>query len=94
MADLGLEVRGWELVVAGVTPAQVAVIEPALERVTRADDGRCTIALSRSRPPEPILAELIRAGARILALAPRRETLEEFFVRTVAGHEPERESAG
>ena len=94
MADLGLEVRGWELVVAGVTPAQVAAIEPGLEHVTRADDGRCVIALPRSRPPEPLLAALIRGGARILALDPRHETLEEFFVRTVAGREAEREAAG
>ena len=94
MADLGLEVRGWELVVAGVTPAQVAAIEPALERVTRAGDGRCVVALPRSRPPEPILAALIRGGARILALDPRHETLEEFFVRTVAGRDTEREAAG
>ena len=94
MADLGLEVRGWELVVAGVTPAQVTAMEPAVQRVTRVDDGRCLIALPRSRPPEPILGELIRAGARILALDPQHETLEEFFVRTVAGRDGRREAAG
>ena len=94
MADLGLRVRGWELVVAGVTPAQITAMEPALEGVARADDGRCVIALPRSRPPERILAELLRGGARILALGPQRETLEEFFVRTVAGRDAEREAAG
>ncbi len=94
MADLGLAVRGWELTVAGVTPAQVAALEPAVTGVTRTDDGRCVIALPHGRPPEPLLAELIRGGARILAVGPQRETLEEFFVRTVAGRAAEREAAG
>ena len=94
MGDLGLEVRGWELVAAGVTPAQITAMEPAVQSVTRVDDGRCLIALPRSRPPERILSELIRGGARILALHPQHETLEEFFVRTIAGRAAEREAAG
>ena len=94
MGDLGLEVRGWELVAAGVTPAQITAMEPAVQSVTRVDDGRCLISLPRSRPPERILSELIRGGARILALHPQHETLEEFFVRTIAGREAEREAAG
>ena len=94
LADLGLEVRGWELVVAGVTPAQVTALEPEVQRVTRVDDGRCLIALPRNRPPERLLSALIRGGARILALDPQHETLEEFFVRTVAGRETARHPAG
>lgn len=93
IADLGLAVRGWELVVAGVVPAALADLEPALQDVTGLGDGRCLIMLPRSRPPEPILAELIRRGARIVSLDPQHETLEQFFVRTIAGREADREAA-
>lgn len=92
IADLGLAVRGWELVVAGVVPAALADLEPAQD-VTGLGDGRCLITLPRSRPPEPILAELIRRGARIVSLDPQHETLEQFFVRTIAGREADREAA-
>ena len=46
---------------------------------------RRRVDLPAGRPPERIMPELVRRGARIVSLAPRRQTLEEFFVAHVAG---------
>ena len=83
IADLGLKIRGWELVVAGLTPARVAALEPTVESVTRVSDGRYVIELPAGRPPEQIVREFAGSGVQIISLHPRHETLEEFFVTQV-----------
>ena len=86
IADLQAAGHGWELVVEGITPAELARLDsPPLEVV--AAGGRQRIELPADRPPEGIIPELVRRGARIVSLAPRRQTLEEFFVAHVAGRD-------
>ena len=91
VADLALEVRGWELVVEGIDASRVAALEPGVKAVTRVADGLYMIELPIDRPPEAIVAELAGSGAHIVSLTPRHETLEDFFVRqvTVAGAAPD-----
>jgi ABC-2 type transport system ATP-binding protein len=83
---LAFQVRGWELVVAGLTAG-------VLERLT--SHGRVTSAtaigheryalhLGPSTPPAQLLADLVRDGAQIVSLNPVRDTLEDLFVRQVA----------
>lgn len=91
VADLALEVRGWELVVAGIDASRAAALAPSVKAVTRVADGRYMIELPVDRPPEAIVAELAGSGARIISLTPHHETLEDFFVRevTAATGEPD-----
>ena len=89
IADLGLKVRGWELVVAGVPPARVNALGPGVRAVRRISEGRFVLELAADQPPEQIVLELAGSGARILSLNPNHETLEDFFVAQVAGQDPE-----
>jgi ABC-2 type transport system ATP-binding protein len=81
---LAFEVRGWELVGAGVTPDMLARIAPLARKTTEISPGRYAIELSLEHPPERVLSDLAAAGASVLSLNPIRDTLEDFFVRRVA----------
>ena len=83
LAELDLDVRGWELVAAGADEALLAACGAAERRVTRAADGRCVIDLPADPSPERVVAELARRGVRIVSLTPKRETLEDYFLRRV-----------
>ena len=84
---LAFQVRGWELVVSGLTDA---ALETARERghVTRAvllAESRYALELPMTPPPERILGDLIGQGAQLVSLNPLRDTLEDYFVRQVSG---------
>jgi ABC-2 type transport system ATP-binding protein len=76
-------VRGWELIVADVGAAVLRPLAPQATSVTALDEARHTLVLPSSAAPEPLIAELIAAGARIVSLTPLHQTLEEFFVERV-----------
>ena len=80
---LGLRARGWELVVAGASEAQIAALGPRVRRAVRISEGRYTLELPLSPPPEQLLAELTAGGAHLTSLNPIRETLEDVFVESV-----------
>ena len=83
IADLGLKVRGWELVVAGISQSRADALASTVDSITRVSDGRYVIELPLHRPPEQVVTELAGSGARILSLNSTHETLEEFFVHQV-----------
>jgi ABC-2 type transport system ATP-binding protein len=76
-------VRGWELIVADVGAAVLRPLAPQATSITSLDEARHTVVLPSSAAPEPLIAELIAAGARIVSLTPLHQTLEEFFVERV-----------
>ena len=84
-AELGLKVRGWELVVADASASGVVELEPAVGRVTRVAEGRYVIEVPADREPAQLIAELTARGARVVSLTPHQQTLEEFFVDRVTG---------
>jgi ABC-2 type transport system ATP-binding protein len=93
LADiLAFELRGWELVVDDVPPDRLAALSARAARVTTLGPGRYTLELPPD-PPEPIVTELTRYGARLISLTPVRDTLEDFFVRQVSSA-PKRETSG
>jgi ABC-2 type transport system ATP-binding protein len=84
---LAFQVRGWELVVSGLTEP---VLARARERghvkgAVAVGEGRYALELPLSPPPEQTLAELVTHGAALVSLTPVRETLEDFFVEQVSG---------
>ncbi|HEV8393473.1 MAG TPA: ABC transporter ATP-binding protein [Vicinamibacterales bacterium] len=84
---LAFQVHGWELVMSHVP---VTVLECALKdgRVLKAlplGPDRYALDLPLGTPPERLLADLTSAGAELVSLNPLRETLEDYFVRQVAG---------
>ena len=83
IAELDLDVRGWELVVAGADESLLAACGTAERRVTRVADGRYVIDLPVEPTPERVVADLAQRGARIVSLNPKHETLEDYFLRRV-----------
>ena len=83
LADLSVDVQGWELVVTGVQPSAVSDLGSDVCRVTRIADGRYSLELTGARPPEQVLSQLVSRGARLVSLNPRHQTLEDFFVKHV-----------
>jgi ABC-2 type transport system ATP-binding protein len=81
---LAFEVRGWELVIAEVTPDMLKSLAPVARRTTEISAGRYAVELSLDSPPDRVLADLAAMGAKTVSLNPIRETLEDFFVRRVA----------
>lgn len=76
--------RGWEMVVAGLTPEVLARIRPGVRRVTEISAGRYTLELSLGEPPERLVPDLAAGGASLVSLNPLRDSLEDFFIQRVA----------
>jgi ABC-2 type transport system ATP-binding protein len=80
---LAFELRGWELVVAGLSDGLRASLTPRARAVTALAHGRYTLDLPPDVAPDAMLAELAAGGAEVISLNPVRDTLEDYFVRTV-----------
>jgi ABC-2 type transport system ATP-binding protein len=84
---LAFRARGWELVVAGLSPEALARLGPRLRGAVEISHGRYTLELPLDPPPEQLMGELTAAGAHLVSLNPIRETLEDFFVQHVTAPE-------
>ena len=80
---LALRVRGWELVMAGLSREAIERI-PGVLRVTQVGVDRYVLELPLTPPPEQLLATCVAHGASLVSLNPIRDTLEDLFVRQVA----------
>jgi ABC-2 type transport system ATP-binding protein len=88
LADLlAFQVRGWELVMSGLSEAALSRARQNGDVVnaTGIGDGRFALELALSAAPERVLTDLTAAGASLVSLNPVRETLEDFFMRQVTG---------
>jgi ABC-2 type transport system ATP-binding protein len=81
---LAFQLRGWEMVVANLTPPALERIRPLLRTATEISAGRYMLELSPDQPPERLLPELTSAGASLVSLNPVRDSLEDFFMQRVA----------
>ena len=81
---LAFQLRGWEMVVAGLSPDLLARITPAIRSATAIAADRYTLELSLDHPPERLLPELAAGGASLVSVNPLRDSLEDFFIQRVA----------
>jgi ABC-2 type transport system ATP-binding protein len=94
LADMaGYDVRGWEVVMMGVTAAVLAKASTGVVSVTPVSDGRVTFELAKDARPEPFVAELAAAGASLISVTPLHTTLEQVFVQQVANAPSARQGA-
>jgi ABC-2 type transport system ATP-binding protein len=86
ISDLqAFEVRGWELIVSGLAPESLERHRARALHVTPLGERRYSLELPLEPPPELLLSDLISGGAELVSLNPIRDTLEDFFVKKVAG---------
>jgi ABC-2 type transport system ATP-binding protein len=91
IADLqAFEVRGWELIVGGLTNEMLERHRGRIQRVTPLGEQRYSLELPLEPAPETLLRDLTAGGARLVSLNPVRDTLEDFFVKTVAENKSKR----
>jgi len=81
---LAFQLRGWEMVVAGVTPEMLGRIAQRVARVTEISAGRYMLEIPQDQQPERLLPELSAGGASLISINPVRDSLEDFFVQRVA----------
>ena len=77
------DVRGWELIVSGMTAETLAPFAGRLTSTARIAEGRHALEFPRTTAPEALIADLASAGARVVSLTPVHPTLEEYFVEQV-----------
>ncbi len=94
LADLlAFEIRGWELVVSGLSADALSRLSGRFTRATEISAGRYTLDLPLDESPERVIPEVTRAGASVISLNPVRDTLEDYFVRHVTqGHGADEEA--
>jgi ABC-2 type transport system ATP-binding protein len=84
ISDLqAFDIRGWELIISGLTPDALERHRPRIQRVTTLGEHRYSLELPLEPAPEVLLRDLISGGAKLVSLNPIRETLEDFFVKKV-----------
>jgi ABC-2 type transport system ATP-binding protein len=85
---LAFELKGWELVLAGVTAALRNELDRTASRVTLLSDGHVMLHLPPDTEPDRVLTDVTRRGATVVSLNPVRETLEDYFVQVVGAAAP------
>jgi ABC-2 type transport system ATP-binding protein len=83
-----LHLKGWEIIASNVPPTLMAGLQQQARSITALADGRYMIELPADGVPEHVLVALIESGAKIVSLVPVRETLEDYFIRTVQAASP------
>ena len=87
------EVRRVEVELSDVSPTLYAQLERAAQSVHKLDE-HVTLAVVEGDEGVPALLKLVLdAGARVLAVTPHRETLEDLFVRKAVAEQYERREA-
>jgi ABC-2 type transport system ATP-binding protein len=81
-------IRGWELVLRGVSAEVREQLSRRGLRVTALDADRATVELPPETQPAQLIHEVAAQGAAIISLNPVRETLEDYFVEKVAAAAP------
>src|SRR3954467_7747325 len=74
---LAFQLRGWEMVVAGVTPEMLGRIAQRVARVTEISAGRYMLEIPQDQQPERLLPELSAGGASLISINPVRDSLED-----------------
>ena len=82
---LAFQARAWELVVAGLsdTVRERVVASGQVARATPLGAQRYALELPLSVDPDRVVTDLVAQGAQLVSINPVRETLEDFFVRTI-----------
>ena len=85
---VAFELKGWELVVSGMSDELRDALAPRVAVVRPLGHGRYTVQLSAGDRPEHVMSELRDRGATVESLNPLRDTLEDYFVRQVRNAAP------
>jgi ABC-2 type transport system ATP-binding protein len=80
--------RGWEVAAQDVSPLAADRLAFRGLRATRIADGRYVFDVPAVERPEPVVAALAAAGARLMSVTAVGGSLEDVFVAAVSGAAP------
>ncbi len=84
IADLvAFEVKGWEVILSDFDQVLVDRLGGRISKVAQIADGRYALEIPGTAAPHAVLSELAASGARLVSVNPIRETLEDFFVKSI-----------
>ena len=81
---LAFQARGWELIVSGVVGAVLEKLRAGALRVTWIAEGRYALEIPLETPVDRAVAQVTSLGGTVVSVNPIRDTLEDFFVKTIA----------
>jgi ABC-2 type transport system ATP-binding protein len=76
-------IRGWDLVLAGMTGDAAAALAARGAAATALGDGRYHVVLPSTASSEEAIALATSVGAELVSMNPVRDTLEDFFLAHV-----------
>ena len=76
-------IRGWDLVLTGVTADAAAALSARAAAATSIGDGRYHVVLPATASSEDAVALAKAANAELVSINPVRDTLEDFFLARV-----------
>jgi ABC-2 type transport system ATP-binding protein len=79
---LGSEIETFEIMVKGLDRKMVKVIERVSDKVIPSED-KVLIEVKSEEEVERIMAIIREVNGRLIALQPRRKTLEDHFIREI-----------
>lgn len=87
---LGTKVKEYEVVMRQAPAALIDRVRAKARKVLESEEGTLVILYSESEA-DSLIREGMATGAQLVSLTPRRETLEEYFIREVS-RKPDTES--
>lgn len=84
---LSAKIQEYEVVAEGLSNETVAAYEKKVKKMLRRPDG-VLIVVEKQNEAEELVRDLLNGKGRLVSLTPRKETLEQFFIRQTleAGH--------
>jgi len=80
---LGTKVKEYEVVMQKMSPELLERTRSSARKVLESEEGVLVI-MDKESDADALIREGIGGGAKLISLTPRRETLEEYFIREVS----------
>jgi ABC-2 type transport system ATP-binding protein len=80
---LSAKVKDYEIVASGLSQETIAALRPRAAKLLERE-GDVLIILHKEEDANEVLRRVINENAQLVSLTPRRETLEEYFIREVS----------
>jgi len=91
VADImAFDVKGWEVILSDIEPGLLGRLGDRVSKVTPIADRRYSLEVPGAVAPYGVLAELSASGAKLVSVNPIRDTLEDYFVKSIAEIDSER----
>lgn len=81
---LSTQIGEWEIVLKGLSEARMDQYSSRLKHTKKVNDAFWAISESEELTNQ-IVKEAVAEGAKLISLTPRRESLEDYFIREVQG---------